>query len=173
MNIFDAAKQGDLDVLQKFQSQVNDTDSFGWTALLHAIHNDHLKAVENLIYYGAGINIKVSRMFNREFISGDGFSTIICGSTNTIGARPETKIYTPLSVSINNRLQMPFLDRNLVLYYEDDPAIPNVLIHEHVKYINTIKAILKYLGLENIFILLRGVLDENFETERLVGVIYS
>lgn len=59
-NLVTAAKKGDIAAVQESLSKdanINETDSEGFTALMHAANNGHIEVVKLLLDKGADVNV--------------------------------------------------------------------------------------------------------------------
>ena len=57
--------------------------------------------------------------------------------------------------------------------YNTTPEIINLLIDEYVKYIIRVKVILKYLGLDNIYVIVEIICESKLHNDILIRTVYN
>ncbi len=58
MDIYEAARNGDVAFIKSYKGDVNVVDKWGWTALFEAACNGHTAAVKVLIEAKANVNVE-------------------------------------------------------------------------------------------------------------------
>ena len=169
--LFEACYHGNIGIVKMFRD-FNIRNNEYKTPLIEAAYMHNIELVEFILTQDIDVNaIDCDHATALHFTLGNSDMTKLLLENDMIPNSKARNNYTPFIacvVKITNAYRR--LD---VLKAESLEVVKKLYLEEYSRYIFTIRSILKYLGLENIYYITRQIMEPEVSDDQIMNIVYQ